>query len=471
MEKIKKWFPLGINCLLLFSLIVVLSSCFSPYAEDEATVTISLGGNTAGRMAYGPGEPGYPNVSDLRFEIVFTPTGSSGSRKTITADGPRTDRIRGTVAPGVYDITMNVYLRVGDGHNYLYASTSVTPGAPVLSRTIGPGQNQIMISVGFNADVRGNGTEANPFKVYDEESMKMVGRGTGDFADWDRGSHYILIRDIVLTDNWTPIGINPFTAFYGSFDGNGFTISGLNINSNLDNVGLFGYITTSANSIVKNLRVIGNVTSTGYGAVGGIVGVNQGRVENCRSDVNVSGNDNVGGIVGNNGPNPGGIIQNSYATGSVTGNDSVGGIVGYNLNGGRVVNCYYDGPIITVSIDGGGGIVGANSSPNIVRNSVALNARIDDGNVFMGRIAGGANGTFTNNFGLFNMSVGGVLVSSNNPNDANGANVTLANSHTVGWWTTSTPTGPGWTIHSNRAQSSEASPWYWGGGRPRLWFE
>ena len=55
-------------------------------------------------------------------------------------------------------------------------------------------------------------------------------------------------------------------------------------------------------------------------------------------NVDVTGNNNVGGLVGYN---DGGGISNSYAAGTVEGNDEVGGLVGFNDGGDyRELLCY-----------------------------------------------------------------------------------------------------------------------------------
>lgn len=70
----------------------------------------------------------------------------------------------------------------------------------------------------------------------------------------DLSGQYILMNDITLSgyDNWTPIGTSS-NYFSGVFSGGGFTISGLNINSEDDYQGLFGYVSgaTIKNVIVK----------------------------------------------------------------------------------------------------------------------------------------------------------------------------------------------------------------------------
>jgi len=500
MVKIKKRYPLGINCLLLFSLIVVLSSCFSPYAEDEATVTIDLGSGTAGRMSYGPGVSGYPYVSDLRFEVVFTPTGSSGTRKTITADGPRTDRIRGIVAPGEYRVTVEVFLLADQS---LYASGQAVDSAGVLLDfvSITMGSNLITVRMNMDPDVRGLGTPEKPFKVYDETSMKMVGRGEAgtQYAGWTLSAHYILIRDIPLTGEWTRIpGV-----FTGTFDGNRKTISGLTITSaTAVQQGLF----QGNSGTIKNLGLVGVNININESAVGGIAGGNtgSGRVENCYVIGSISGSSNIGGIVGNNQS----IVENCYFTGSVNGTSSIGGIAGNNQPGGRLVNCYSTGNVSgsgtiiggiaganqnivencysTSSVSGVGavgGIAGNNLQVTYtVENCVALNDTITDTldgivNTF-GRVVGGiiSGSTLQNNHGRDGMQfIRNTTPQATFPDlddtvtGKDGADVTTTQAGNRTWW--ESPAGPGWTIHANRVQASEASPWYWGGGRPRLWFE
>jgi len=122
---------------------------------------------------------------------------------------------------------------------------------------------------------------------------------------------------------WTPIG-DWNSIFTGIFYGNGHTISNLFINRpSTDYQGLFGYIDVS--SEIKNLGVVG-VNVTGEYNVGGLVGANDGSVSNSYSTGSVSGNNNVGCLAGCNDGN----VSKSYASGSVSGNENVGGLVGFN---------------------------------------------------------------------------------------------------------------------------------------------
>ena len=79
---------------------------------------------------------------------------------------------------------------------------------------------------------------------------------------------------------------------------------------------------------------IGSVS--GRSDVGGLVGFNDGLIENCHFiGTVISGVVTAGGLAGNNFF---GTIQNCYSLGSVIGEDNVGGLIGYNIN--IVRNCY-----------------------------------------------------------------------------------------------------------------------------------
>jgi hypothetical protein len=181
----------------------------------------------------------------------------------------------------------------------------------------------------------------------------------------DLSANYTVVNDIDAsgTVNWNngqgfnPVGTYDFeqanSEFTGSFDGQNHTISNLSINR-LDNdeVGLFGII--DAGVEVKNVGVI-NVNITGNNNVGGLVGRNSGTVSNSYSTGNITGDINVGGLVGHY--NWEGNISNSYSTGNVSGEEDVGGLVGYN-NDGNISNSYSTGNV--TGVDDVGGIIGYN---------------------------------------------------------------------------------------------------------------
>ena len=145
-----------------------------------------------------------------------------------------------------------------------------------------------------------------------------------------------LLNDIALTtDNWYPIGKSghPFT---GTFDGNGKRITGLKVSRAEDEVGFFGLI--GKGGLVKDLSVTGTVAATGdVSQTGGIAGVmedaeaGKARITDCFFTGSVSGNIQVGGIVGNVGLHN--VVERCGNDAAVTGAQQVGGIAGANSYG------------------------------------------------------------------------------------------------------------------------------------------
>jgi len=293
--------------------------------------------------------------------------------------------------------------------------------------------------------------------------------------------NYKLVNDITLSGNWTPIGtvLNLFT---GVFDGDGYTISGLTINSSNYEVGLFGIIGSAG--IVKNLGLlnvnINNNSKLMVSGTGGVVGINVGIVQNCYVTGIVTGLGYTGGIAGDNSA---GLIQNCYTKVNVTGRDT-GGIVGHNSTSGIVKNCYSIGDVINNNNSNGwsggivgnndgsvfncystgsvfgdtltGGIVGSNYFDGSNINCVALNpkvVRLEGDYPVYGRVVSSAsisspfNNFVSNNYGRFGMIVIATSITSGNHNDRHGANVTTSQAVTQAWW--NAPSA-GW---------HESSPW------------
>jgi hypothetical protein len=86
---------------------------------------------------------------------------------------------------------------------------------------------------------------------------------------------------------------------------------------------------------------------------------------NSYSSGNVSGDDNIGGLVGHV---YGTTINNSYSSGDVTGNHKVGGLVGFYDGYETISNSYASGAITGVSRVGG--VVGALSSTASILNPI-----------------------------------------------------------------------------------------------------
>ncbi|MGN1481468.1 hypothetical protein [Porcipelethomonas sp.] len=137
------------------------------------------------------------------------------------------------------------------------------------------------------------------------------------------------------SESWTPIG-SYSCPYSGTFDGNGYTISGLYINdigTDSNYCGLFGFLS----GMVKNLSVEGNVISAS-GAAGGIAGCNSGTVENSLFTGYTEGSTCSGGIAAEN--QSSGLIQNC-CTVMTDENIVISTPIALNMNG-RIKNCYYN---------------------------------------------------------------------------------------------------------------------------------
>ena len=243
-------------------------------------------------------------------------------------------------------------------------------------------ENDIVTTVG-DISVPGNGTAANPYLISTEEQLLLIANSSLPNA---LQSRYKLQNDITVTqETWMPIGYDNKSPFSGSFDGNGYTISGINVEIGYTYSGFFGVntgyikhlrIDVSINSggcsgslIARNEGVIldcfssGTITSTGN-QVGGLVGLNfSGTIGYSGSTTTVSGKECVGGLIGQHQAyyvNNTTIIHNSYAQGNIIGTTNVGGLVGrmYETNNMKPVveNCYASG---IVNNGKGGGLLGS----------------------------------------------------------------------------------------------------------------
>lgn len=122
--------------------------------------------------------------------------------------------------------------------------------------------------------------------------------------------------------------------FNGTFDGQGHTISNLNLVQDGSVVGFFRYLESDA--VVQNLTLQGRAMPEGSRrTIGSVAGSNAGTVKNCSFVGVSSGVSMVGGIVGQN--LSGGVVDGCSVTGSVYGAHFVGGIAGDNH--GVIANC------------------------------------------------------------------------------------------------------------------------------------
>ena len=247
------------------------------------------------------------------------------------------------------------------------------------------------------------GTADNPFKVYDVTTLEKVG---SNVDGWTLSAHYAQTADITLTagsNNWTPIGnYDPGDSFTGSYDGGNHTISNLYIDSGESDYyqGMFGLV--GAGGTVKNLT-LDNVTITGQRVIGGVVGYNDGTVQNCHSSGNLSGETyHVGGVVGENA----GTVEGCSSSATVSGEFQAGGVVGRNDGSASVLKNSSASGSVTSSSTWAGGVVGVNGGTVEGCSSSAVVSGVD----IVGGVAGGSmvTGLIRNSDATGNVTATGV---------------------------------------------------------------
>ena len=251
---------------------------------------------------------------------------------------------------------------------------------------------------------------------------------------------YELAADISLTSStgvgWEPIG-DSTTNFSATFEGDGYTISNLFINRATDNIGLFGVFANT--TVIRNLKLT-NVNVTGNDNVGALVGANAstsggGRIDNCEAAGTVSGRSVVGGLVGkNDGPIAGSSASVAVTAIRIDAPVLAGGLVGQNLHCSRSSNSHASGNV-SGSHNRIGGLVGSNddtsagSSAALPRNAISgssARGMVSTTGSFAGGLVGWNNGPISNSAAL-NPSVTGAhtvggLVGANNDMQNDGTN-------------------------------------------------
>lgn len=274
---------------------------------------------------------------------------------------------------------------------------TVADGALAISDTLYANAN-----VDSDIFASGSGTAEDPYIISTEEQLRNFATSLTDKLDYT-GTYIALGNDIALSSKmWMPVGSGD-NAFNGSFDGRGYSITGLTIGSekepyqDSDNdddaigyFGLFGVLNSDAQ--VSNLKLdvsiytsaptsnftgglagyvseslIDSVTVTGtvHGItthdsantfIGGVVGYGlRHKIVNTHVNADVRA-ESVGGIAEAGGIialQNRGLVANSYVEGSISGTSdrseegapSLGGIAA--VHAGTIENCYSTATVVS----------------------------------------------------------------------------------------------------------------------------
>ena len=308
-------------------------TALSRTGHNDIPVVVSFGGLTENTN----------NLTVNPKEIYFSPSVSSEPILTpMTTSLPIRIDINGLIPPDTATVSVTNedinFTFNGSGHPYSSISYNGTAAFSnpyvTVNFSVNAGSNYTTITTTFTVRVYdGQANYTGASGTYDRRipvnSSNISAFYTYANTAAGRTRHYKLMGNVSLSatipNNWTAIGTSA-NQFTGSFNGQGYTISNLNINKTASYQGMFGYI--GSGGMVQNVGLVGGSVSGGE-YVGGVAGYNNRTVQNCYATGSVSGGINVGGVVGSNN-----IVQNSVALNlSVRTPFSyayIGRVVGYN---------------------------------------------------------------------------------------------------------------------------------------------
>ncbi len=287
-------------------------------------------------------------------------------------------------------------------------------------------------------------TSVNTVKT---ESVQTVLSTADDVVNFTSGcisDSYSIGREFILMNDIDMEGYTFKSAalFCGRFNGNGHTISNIDLSTRGEDTGFFAKISSGA--VVENLNIEGKVktveidnstsvsigdivnkvaSEAGYtneiddintnivGTVGILSAVNEGKILNCNVSGDSRGVKGVGGLVGTNKRE--GLIEGCVNDAEVSGDSMVGGIVGKNI--GRIRKCKNRGIISKETDEDGaniGGIAGFNDGVT-EQSENSANVGCKGFGVNVGGIVGKQSGVVDECVNYANVSgrknVGGIL--------------------------------------------------------------
>ena len=280
----------------------------------------------------------------------------------------------------------------------------------------------------------GDGSPEHPYSITDCDELS--------FINFDLASSYQLTNNLDCSEsNLEPIGNNnnPFT---GTFNGNGYTISNIDMtNDGYLGTGLFG---ETNGAIILALRLSDSIFTEGivdgqYG-IGGIAGVANDTAFNYITSSNLvvttgqGGSNYMGGLVGS--LTGSSVIENSNFDGSVINNaggqNGTGGIAGRATDTSTILNSYATGQIQGTNYIGG--LIGVMEDSSSLRKSYS-NITIDtlgEGVGGLVGVVGSSSSSVSHNFSVSSMNVVlhdssiGALIGMNSGSAANNYFVTYA---------------------------------------------
>lgn len=281
------------------------------------------------------------------------------------------------------------------------------------------------------ASLPGRGTPDAPYEIATAENLAAI-RHLNPLAS------YRLVSDINMAGmNW---GEAVVPEFCGRLDGAGFAVTGLTVHGGkfLGLCGRTGEYASIHNLDVLDVNVVGDDQTVFTGAV---AGMNRGRIRACQVTGFVSGGTSIGALVGSNrygtstiqqcramatvaglgaslrvgglAGESGGAIRGSCSFSIVSGETDVGGMVGYHAGGG-MFECYSSGEVWGRYHVGGlaGCFMGGGDGSLVQCHSTAKVSGPADGRLLGGLVGYQISGTFGVSRCFWDVETSGISVTS-----------------------------------------------------------
>lgn len=214
----------------------------------------------------------------------------------------------------------------------------------------------------------GEGTEADPYLIKGKDELVLLAYrvntdtelnygGANKHTKTYKGKYFRVENNIDLESlRLEPIGKRWSQCFAGTFDGNGKTITGVNLSTVNGLAGLFGRVDTAG--VIKNVTLDKVKIESSGSWVGGLAGWCLGTIENCHVIGEIQNQSKMTGGVAGRATN----LTGCTFSGTVIGLDGcVGGIVGQVE--GKMSHSFSDAIVVGASnsstIESCGGIAGA----------------------------------------------------------------------------------------------------------------
>ncbi len=290
---------------------------------------------TPGTVTLGEGNQKINYINVVAFDI---PAADMGNYTVINTDGTDLDRatqgrnnlavaitVGGVEKAATNELASGDYLLVDNTTGIKYPFTVATPNC-----------KQQYISLDNVA-------------ITSAEDLYAFANDVNNNRNTYEGKTVVLTADIDLKNAaWTPIGATGSNTFFGTFDGQGHTISNLNVDTtglgrvNSAAAGLFGWLEDHSSAVrttVKNLTIDGVTVNSGKyaGAVAGYTSVYV-TIENCTVKNATINGTRSGAVIGYQDTDV--VVKSCVAdTATVTGTESVGEIAGLMQNAALVTDC------------------------------------------------------------------------------------------------------------------------------------